>query len=100
MALCDSAIEAASLSCPVYIVFGVLVLLLLPINFALFAALHLRRHVKEGRLSYVQNPTPSFSVLKVCEIAKHFCVCSWEGIFAFAHAWFSEPGDCQVSILI
>ena len=78
MALCDSAIEAAALSCPVYIALGVLVLLLLPINFAIFAALRVRRHVNEGRLSYVQNPTPSFSVLKVCEIAKHFCVCSWE----------------------
>ena len=65
LALCDSAIEAASLLCPAGIAVGVFVLLLFPVSFLMIAALCVNGHLRKGGLVYEENPKPSFSELKV-----------------------------------
>jgi len=65
LALCDSAIEAASLLCPTGIALGIIVIFLCPIGFLMIAAVYVRHHLRTESLVYEQNSRPSFSELKV-----------------------------------
>ena len=64
--------------CPVGIAMGVVVLLLIPVCFAFFATLHVRRFVRDGQLKFEENPKPSFAELKVRSAAD---------LFALVRAW-------------
>ena len=66
MALCDSAITAASLHrCPAAITVGVFVVILCPLSFLIMSYLKVRQGVEKGELAYVENSTPSFLEMKV-----------------------------------
>jgi hypothetical protein len=65
LALCDSAIEAASLLCPTGIALGIIVIFLCPIGFLILATVYVRHHLRTRSLVYEQNSRPSFSELKV-----------------------------------
>lgn len=64
LALCDSAMSAASLLCPAGISVGVLVMLLGPISFLVLVARYIPRDIRAGALEFEKSPPPSLKELR------------------------------------
>ena len=86
LALCDSAMSAASLLCPAGISLGVLVLMLGPISFLVLAARYIRGHMRDSTLEFEVSPAPSLKEFR----GKISAVKGLVGKLVTAHAYFGS----------
>jgi len=89
LAVSEKSIAAASLFCPSGITLGLITLLLGPVAFLILAARKISRHIKDGRMAFNYNATPSWTGLKRA-------VSKGRGLFGkllLAHAYWQETQE-------